>query len=60
MPVLRAGSFGDLYVIFQVETPTNLTARQKEILQEFDGAGKNNQSACADFLEKIKKIWKEI
>ena len=60
MPILRTPSFGDLYVIFRVETPTNLTQKQKELLREFVAAGHNNQSACDDFLSKIKKIWTEL
>ena len=60
MPVLRSNAFGDLYVIFRVETPSNLTAKQKELLKEFEKAGGNNQSACDAFLSKIKKIWKEL
>ena len=57
MPVLKAGSFGDLYVIFKVETPTHLTTRQKELLKEFEAVGKGNQSACDDFLSQIKKLF---
>ena len=60
MPRLRSESFGDLYLIFRVETPTNLTTRQKELLREFEGAGRDNQTACADFLGKIKKIWQDL
>ena len=60
MPVLRSGAYGDLYVIFRVETPTNLTTKQKELLKEFEQVGENNQSACDAFLSKIKKIWKEL
>lgn len=57
MPVLKSGSFGDLYVIFRVETPTNLTSRQKELLAEFTAAGQDNQTACSDFLAQIKKLF---
>lgn len=57
MPILKSGSFGDLYVIFRVETPTNLTARQKELLTEFAGEGQDNSSACSDFLSQIKKLF---
>ena len=57
MPVLRTGNYGDMYLIFRVETPTNLNQKQKELLQEFEKAGGHNQSACDDFLSKIKKIW---
>lgn len=57
MPVLKSGSFGDLFVEFKVETPTRLTARQKELLSEFQTAGEGNQSACDAFLDKIKKFF---
>ena len=60
MPILRAGTFGDLYIIFRVEIPTDLTSKQKELLREFERVGGHKQSACDDFLSKIKKIWKEI
>ena len=36
MPVLRARDFGDLYIQANVETPQNLTRRQRELLQEFE------------------------
>ena len=36
MPVLRSRDFGDLYVQANVETPQNLTRRQRELLMEFD------------------------
>lgn len=35
MPVLRSKEMGDLYVQAVVETPTNLTRRQRELLEEF-------------------------
>jgi molecular chaperone DnaJ len=35
MPRLRAKGKGDLYVIVEVRTPTDLTPRQRELLQEF-------------------------
>lgn len=57
MPILKSGSFGDLYVIFRIETPTNLTNRQKELLTEFASIGQNNSSAYSDFLSQIKKIF---
>ncbi|MBA5776065.1 molecular chaperone DnaJ [Stappia sp. F7233] len=36
MPVLRTAQFGDLYIQVTVETPTNLTKRQRELLAEFE------------------------
>src|SRR6059058_3855357 len=35
MPVLRSRQTGDMYVQVVVETPQNLTRRQRELLQEF-------------------------
>ena len=36
MTVLRARDLGDLYIQVAVETPQNLTRRQRELLQEFE------------------------
>jgi molecular chaperone DnaJ len=36
MPVLRSRQTGDMYVEVFVETPQNLTRRQREILSEFE------------------------
>ena len=57
MPVLKGGGFGDLYVDLMVEVPQNLNARQKELIQQFAEERKNNTSAYADFLKKIKTLW---
>ena len=35
MPVLRSRDVGDLYLQAVVETPQNLTRRQRELLAEF-------------------------
>jgi molecular chaperone DnaJ len=35
MPRLRARGKGDLYVVIEVRTPTDLTPRQRELLKEF-------------------------
>ncbi len=36
MPVLRQPKIGDLYIQIAVETPQNLTKRQRELLEEFE------------------------
>ena len=36
MPVLRSRQFGDMYVQIVVETPQNLSRRQRELLEEFE------------------------
>jgi molecular chaperone DnaJ len=36
MPVLRSQQTGDMYVEVAVETPQNLTKRQRELLAQFE------------------------
>ena len=36
MPVLRQPQTGDLYIQVAVETPQNLSKRQRELLEEFE------------------------
>ena len=38
MPVLRTSKVGDMYIQIVVETPSNLTRRQRELLEEFEKA----------------------
>ncbi len=57
MPQLRGGKFGDLYLELQVETPVNLTAHQKELLQMFEDASKENSPESKDFFTKVKSFW---
>ena len=40
MPALRGAGHGDMYIEVAVETPVNLTRRQKELLKQFRRAGR--------------------
>jgi molecular chaperone DnaJ len=64
MSILRAGHRGDMYVEVAVETPVNLSKRQKELLQEFDGQaqtdGKNNSPEASGFFDKVKEFWGDL
>jgi len=58
MPALqRPGQVGDLYIELQVETPVNLTSRQKELLREFEAEASNNSPESKDFFSKVKEFW---
>ncbi len=59
MPPLRGSSAnpGDLYIELAVETPVNLTARQRELLHEFEQAGKDNHPETQDFFSRVKGFW---
>lgn len=56
MPILRASSFGDMYVTLKVVTPKNLTAKEKEMLKEFANLRGDEVTECTDFLCKIKRF----
>ena len=57
MPALRGAGAGDLYIELHVETPVNLSARQRELLEEFELAGKNNSPETQDFFSRVKSFW---
>ncbi len=57
MPALRGSGSGDLYIELEVETPSNLTSRQKELLREFEAESKDNNPASSDFFSRVKSFW---
>ncbi len=59
MPVLRQNREGDLYIEVGVETPTNLTKRQKELLEEFQKIGESNKNSPESdgFFSQVKEFW---
>jgi molecular chaperone DnaJ len=55
MPVLNARGHGDLVMQIDVETPTRLSARQKELLEEFRSTETGDESPEArGFFQKVK------
>jgi molecular chaperone DnaJ len=57
MPVLRSSQAGDMYIQVNVETPVNLSRRQKEILKEFGSEARNNSPESEGFFAKAKAFW---
>jgi molecular chaperone DnaJ len=57
MPALRGGASGDMFIEIAVETPVNLTARQKELLREFDRLSEENNPESKNFFSKVKSFW---
>jgi molecular chaperone DnaJ len=57
MPALRGGAGGDMFIELAVETPVNLTSRQKEILQEFEDLSENNNPETSSFFSSVKSFW---
>lgn len=61
MPVLQARGRGDLVIEVTVETPTKLTARQKELLHELQDSETNVQCPQSKgFFDRIKDAWSDL
>jgi molecular chaperone DnaJ len=58
VPVLNSRSKGDLYVEVRVQTPSKLSKRQKELLQELEGSLRvENKPERRTLLGKVKDIF---
>jgi molecular chaperone DnaJ len=58
MPVLRSKQVGDMYVQVVVETPQNLTKRQRELLAEFQKLSSNETNPeSAGFFGRVKEFF---
>jgi len=57
MPALRGTGFGDMLIELAVETPVNLTARQRELLEEFERLSEDNNPEGTSFFSKVKGFW---
>ena len=62
MSVLRSSARGDMYVQSQVETPVNLTKKQRELLREFDesGGSSSHSPEAEGFFTKVKELWEDF
>lgn len=60
MPPLRGGGTGDMIIELAVETPVNLTARQKEILTEFEELSSENNPKSSTFFSSVKSFWESM
>ncbi|MEO9683460.1 MAG: molecular chaperone DnaJ [Tateyamaria sp.] len=57
MPALRGGGPGDMFIELAVETPVNLTGRQKELLREFEELSSENNPESSSFFSSVKSFW---
>ena len=58
--VLRSAARGDMYVQVSVETPQNLTPRQRELLEQFEAeaeSGSKTHPESEGFFAKVKEFW---
>jgi molecular chaperone DnaJ len=58
MPVLRSSVTGDMYIQVEVETPKNLTRRQRELLEEFERESHRETSPeSSGFFARVKDFF---
>jgi molecular chaperone DnaJ len=58
MPVLRSKQMGDMYVQVAVETPQNLTKKQRELLAEFEKlSSEQTQPESAGFFSRVREFF---
>lgn len=58
MPVLRSSVTGDMYIQVEVETPKNLTRRQRELLEEFEKESRRETSPESHgFFARVKEFF---
>ena len=62
MSVLRSHQRGDMYIQAEVETPVDLTRKQRELLQEFEaaGGGRSHSPESEGFFTKVKELWDDL
>lgn len=60
MPALRGAGHGDLFIELMVETPVNLTTRQKELLKEFEELSEDNNPESNSFFKSVKSFWDDM
>ena len=57
MPAIKSTQSGDMFIELAVETPVNLTGRQKEILREFEKLSEDNNPESKSFFSSVKSFW---
>ena len=58
MSVLRSKVQGDMYIQVEVETPKNLSRRQRELLEQFEQeSNKETNPASSGFFSKVKEFF---
>ena len=55
MPVMRSSQIGDMYIQVAIETPSNLTKRQRELLSEFEqSSSEENSPESTGFFSRMR------
>jgi molecular chaperone DnaJ len=57
MPVLRSSQTGDMYIQVAVETPVNLSRKQRDLLRDFEKESRHNSPESEGFFARAKAFW---
>jgi molecular chaperone DnaJ len=58
VPVLNGRGRGDLFVEVKVQTPSKVTKRQRELLEELDSIGRiDNKPERRTLMSRVKEIF---
>ena len=62
MSILRSHARGDMFVEVFVETPVDLSERQKKLLEEFEADGNQAKQSPEShgFFAKVKELWDDL
>lgn len=63
MSMLRTKSRGDMFVELSVETPVNLTKKQKALMEDFRKEGGDDHTHSPEsggFFSKVKELWEDL
>ena len=56
-PEHQKKGLGDMIIELAVETPVNLTSKQKELLREFEELSSENNPESSSFFSSVKSFW---
>jgi len=46
-----------MFIELAIETPVNLTSRQKELLREFEAMSEDNNPESKSFFSTVRSFW---
>ena len=57
MPAIKSAQKGDMFIEIAVETPVNLTSKQRDLLREFEALSEDNNPESKSFFSSVKSFW---
>ena len=57
MPAIKSAQKGDMFIEIALETPVNLTSKQRDLLREFEALSEDNNPESKSFFSSVKSFW---